>query len=186
MTELEKMMRAYDYVRKLADGIDPLTDEELPLDSTYNNVRLSRCMYYVSEILSKVIANGGEVGRRGKKRKAVFVLGLYDTERLKPHTEALPITYLVNHLQQQLGDGNGKLSRSKITAWLLKNELLTEVKSEKGTTRIASEYGITIGMENRETVGKYGNYTSVYYNTAAQQVIIDALANIFAEPSDEE
>jgi len=29
MTELKKIMRAYDYIRKLADGTDTLTGEEL-------------------------------------------------------------------------------------------------------------------------------------------------------------
>lgn len=32
MTELEKMMRAKTYIDKLANGIDPLTDGEMPDD----------------------------------------------------------------------------------------------------------------------------------------------------------
>jgi hypothetical protein len=59
MTELEKMQRAKLYIDKLAGGIDPLTDAEVPGDSVLNNVRLSRCFYYVSDILRQVIENGG-------------------------------------------------------------------------------------------------------------------------------
>ena len=42
MTELEIMQRAKRYMDNLANGIDPLTGQELPEDSVLNNVRLSR------------------------------------------------------------------------------------------------------------------------------------------------
>ena len=69
MTELEKMQRAKMYIDKLANGIDPLTDNEMTDDRTLNNVRVSRCLFYVSEVLGKVIDNGGEVGRKSKKKR---------------------------------------------------------------------------------------------------------------------
>ena len=68
MTELEKMQRAKMYIDKLANGVDPLTDAEITSDSTLNNVRISRCLFYVSEVLGKVIDNGGEVGRKNPNR----------------------------------------------------------------------------------------------------------------------
>ena len=67
MTELEKMQREKMCIDKLANGIDPLTDNEMTDDRTLNNVRVSRCLFYVSEVLGKVIDNGGEVGRKSKK-----------------------------------------------------------------------------------------------------------------------
>ena len=57
MTELETMQRAKMYMDKLAQGIDPITD------SVLNHVRLVRCFFYVSDVLGKVIANGGTVGQ---------------------------------------------------------------------------------------------------------------------------
>lgn len=36
MTELEKMERAKMYLDKLANGIDPITDQELPDDTVLN------------------------------------------------------------------------------------------------------------------------------------------------------
>ena len=49
MTELETMQRAKMYLDKLAKGIDPITDQEVPEDSLLNNVRLARCFFYVSD-----------------------------------------------------------------------------------------------------------------------------------------
>jgi hypothetical protein len=184
MTELEKTMRAREYIRKLADGIDPLTDTELPADSAYNNARISRCMFFVSEILDKVIANDGEIGGKAggkQKKKIVYVPEQEDIARLKPHADSLAMTKFIQHLQQQLGEERGTISRAPIVDWLVQNELLKEFTTSKGTRRFASDNGLAVGIQNFDVTGKNGDYTAVYYNTAAQQIIIDALMEIFCE-----
>lgn len=42
-------------------GIDPLTGREVSDEDIINNVRISRCLFYVSDVLKRVIDNGGEV-----------------------------------------------------------------------------------------------------------------------------
>ena len=59
MTELEKIERARMYMDKLANGINPIDDTMVPDEDIINNVRLSRCFFYVSDILRQVIENGG-------------------------------------------------------------------------------------------------------------------------------
>ena len=66
MTELEIMQCAKMYMDKLAQGIDPISDQEVPEDSVLNNVRLARCFFYVSDVLGQVIANGGRIGEKPK------------------------------------------------------------------------------------------------------------------------
>ena len=58
MTETDKLYRAQLYMKQLADGIDPLTGRELPDDTVLNQVRLSRCFYYVTlaNIISQAAA----------------------------------------------------------------------------------------------------------------------------------
>ena len=58
MTELETLQRAKMYIDKMAKGIDPLTDMEIPEDSILNQVRISRCLYYVSDVLARRICFG--------------------------------------------------------------------------------------------------------------------------------
>lgn len=48
MTELEKIKRAKMYMDKLANGINPLDDSRVPETELINNVRLSRCFFFVS------------------------------------------------------------------------------------------------------------------------------------------
>ena len=50
-TELEMLERAKAYMEKLANGIDPISDTEVRDDECINNVRLSRCFFYVADVL---------------------------------------------------------------------------------------------------------------------------------------
>ncbi len=50
-TELDTMKHAKEYIDKLANGIDPFTDKPVPDDDIVNNVKLSRCFFYISGIL---------------------------------------------------------------------------------------------------------------------------------------
>ena len=54
MTELEKIAYAKSFIDKLANGINPLEDTPIPEDDIVNNVRLSRCFFYVSDLLRQV------------------------------------------------------------------------------------------------------------------------------------
>ena len=50
MTDLDIMQRAKVYMEKLAQGIDPISDQEIPEDSVLNNVRLARCLPMVAKL----------------------------------------------------------------------------------------------------------------------------------------
>ena len=53
-TELDTMKHAKEYIDKLANGIDPFTDKPVPDDDIVNNVKLSRCFFYISGILERL------------------------------------------------------------------------------------------------------------------------------------
>ena len=69
MTELETLQRAKMYLDKLANGINPLTDSLLPDSDCVNQVRISRCLFYVSDVLRKLIENGGIIVKPQKSKK---------------------------------------------------------------------------------------------------------------------
>lgn len=74
MTEIETMQRAKMYVDKLANGINPLTDQPVCATDCINQVRISRCLFYVSDILRRVIENGGSIGKAEKSKKQPFAI----------------------------------------------------------------------------------------------------------------
>ena len=69
MTELEKIERAKMYMDKLANGINPIDGTMAPDDDLINNVRLSRCFFFVSDVLRQVIENGGTKSAVNEKLK---------------------------------------------------------------------------------------------------------------------
>ena len=47
------------YLEKLANGVNPLTNEEVAENDVVNNVRISRCLFYTSGILKQIVENKG-------------------------------------------------------------------------------------------------------------------------------
>ena len=56
MEETEKLKLAESYIEKLANGINPVDGKAAPDGDVINNVRVSRCLFYVSSVLKEVIA----------------------------------------------------------------------------------------------------------------------------------
>ena len=49
MDDLQTMERAKIYMEKLANGINPIDDSQIPDGEVVNHVRLSRCFFYVAD-----------------------------------------------------------------------------------------------------------------------------------------
>ncbi len=55
MTEIEKIEYAKSFIDKLANGINPIDDSQIKEDDMINNVRISRCLFFVSDVLRQVV-----------------------------------------------------------------------------------------------------------------------------------
>ncbi|MBR0158706.1 MAG: hypothetical protein IJM24_06465 [Clostridia bacterium] len=178
MTELETLQRAKMYLDKLANGIDPLTDVPVPDNDCINQIRISRCLFYVSDILKKLIESGGFIEKL-KKRKTSFAIS---QERLTEYKiEEKPIT--VSEIARKINglvdlDAVSKLKYSSITSFLIQNGFLVEQVSAEGKkAKIPTDCGINIGIFREERAGRDGPYYVTVYNAEAQRFILD---NIYA------
>ena len=178
MTELETMKRAKMYMEKLAQGIDPVTGQEIPEDSMLNNVRLARCFFYVSDVLEQVIANGGVIG--GKPKLADFTITMDQIRSIKVSYEPVRVTQLVEMISTAVGDPQmKKLRTTVITDWLLEKGFMEKQTGPDGKSRrVPTQNGSMIGMIAQTVQGKYGEYDAVYYNASAQQFVLDNLLSI--------
>ena len=70
MTDMKKLATAKVWIEKLANGINPLNDELVKEDDIINNVNISRCLFYVTELLDEIKA---ETAVERKGRKAFFL-----------------------------------------------------------------------------------------------------------------
>lgn len=177
MTELEIMQRAKMYLDKLAQGIDPITDEEVAEDPVLNNVRLARCFFYVSGVLEQVIANGGKVN---KSAKGDFYITEEELRRVQLSQEPILISQLIEQIMNAIGDSERKrLSHTTITNWLIVKGFLQKQESPDGKSkRLPTPAGEQLGLTVRTREGQYGTYQAVYYSQGAQQFILDHLRDI--------
>lgn len=181
MTELEMMQRAKMYMDKLSMGIDPISSTALPNDTALNNARLAKCFAYVSGVLGRVIDNGGEVQRYEKK--APFSATPEQLAALRPFSESVPISYLVDRINEAVSSPEMcKLSANHVTNWLLdKGFLVKETRADGKNRRVPSDSGLHLGLSTRLVNGLKGDYLQVLYEPAAQQFVLDHLTAILEE-----
>lgn len=177
MTELETMQRAKMYLDKLSRGIDPITGNEVPEDTVLNNVRICRCLHYVSGILEQVIANGGTVGKR---EGTPFVIDCSRMGGIRLTDHPVSLTEFTGNIVAGMGDPNMKRPNAKaITAWLTDRGLMELTTDSEGKQRrLPTEAGRRAGMSTAQRMGQNGEYTAVYYDANAQRLILDHLEEI--------
>lgn len=73
MNENEILLKAKSYLDKLANGINPITNELASENDTINNIHISRCLFYVSDVLRNLIGNNNNPQKR-KTVKFPFLL----------------------------------------------------------------------------------------------------------------
>ena len=184
MTELEKMERAKMYMEKLANGINPIDDMMAPDEDIINQVRLSRCFFFVADVLRQVIENGGIHPSQPRKnpQKVPFELSYEARNAFDFSDTPIPVSEIAKRINAlTANDAMQRLSYSKITAWLTEAGFLlqTTLPSVSKTNRPTIE-GIKIGISVEERTGAQGTYQVVLYDKTAQHIIIDHLDAIIA------
>ncbi len=184
MTELAILQHAKDYLDKLAKGVDPLTGREVPEGDIVNNVRISRCLSYVSDVLRQVIENGGihpaQQVRNGGK--AAFSLSLEDRSRYSFGDWPLSASQISQRLNELVDpEAMQRLKTTSITRFLLQSGLLFEEVGPSGNrNKRPTEAGWKLGVSTSQRMGQNGEYTTVVYDRQAQQFILDNLDAIIA------
>ena len=183
MTELEIMQHAKDYLDKLAKGIDPLTGREVPEGELINNVRISRCLFYVADVLRQVIENGGVVGAPAKRGElAPYALPFEARSRYAFGDWPLSASQIAQRLNELVDlSAMQKLKTTSITKFLLQSGLLFEEEGSGGSkNKRPTEAGRKLGISTQQRSGQNGDYTAVVYDQQAQQFLLDNLDAIIA------
>lgn len=190
MTELEKIAYAKSFIDKLANGINPLDDTPIPDDDIVNNVRLSRCFFYVSDILRKEIER--ERRRQTRERKPAPLPFSITQEQLQNYVystypiSATAIAKKINWLVKSDIDEKKieRFSYRKINYWLHDIGMIEWREWENGKSkRFPTPEGEAIGLVLK-IWESYGRKSPViYFSEDAQHFIIDNIdAVIAAEP----
>lgn len=181
MTELEKIAYAKSFIDKLANGVNPIDDQPVADYDVVNNVRLTRCFFYVSDILRQVIENGGVTPPK-KKAKRTFYITQEQLSKYPYSEKPISISEIAKRVNGLVDTEQMKqLSYKQITSWLLSINALAEKtdlnrKSPKRPTETGRQLGISIETRN----GMNGEYSVVVYNKEAQTFIINNIDAIIS------
>ena len=174
--DINLVSHAKDYIDDLARGINPLTKEDVNEQDVINNVKISRCLFYVSDVLGEVIKNG--VAPAKKIKKVDFSLEALDLDKIKITEEPISVSVIVKNINEIIPENMKPLKTTAVTSWLVDINMLSVVqingKNHKRPTKNAEE----IGVFQQERQGQYGAYISVMYRREAQKFIVDNLSAI--------
>ena len=184
MTELETIARAKMYIDKLANGINPLDDTAVAETDIVNNVRISRCLFFVSDTLRKVLENGGvSAASRAKKNK--FNITAEELERFAFSDKPIPVSEITKRINDLADTENcTKLSHNTITSWLSEIGMLNETINTQGKKiKRPTAEGAELGILVEERTGQNGTYHVVVYDKSAQKFIVDNLPSVIENHS---
>jgi hypothetical protein len=177
MTELEKIAYARSFIDKLANGINPLDGMPIPEGDIANNVRLSRCFFYVSDILRQVYENGGI----GKVEKTV-PFSITPVQLAAFETSPYPISGSeISKKLTALAENPlmKAFSVPKMNQWLVQKGFLYETVDPAGKPRkIPTEQGRAMGISAETKIGRDGEYVAVLFDAKAQRFVVNNIYEI--------
>lgn len=181
-TEVEKLERAKSYIESLINGVDPITQQSVQDESVLQNQRILRCFQYITEILEKVIENGGEISKKVTRSK-MYPLELTKEQinKIELSEEVVPVSTIAERINAVKEDEYmAKITAVKITTWLMAEGYLKEFYNEHGKKqKVTNEQGIALGITTEERVSPTrGSYMINFYNRNAQHFVIEHLKEI--------
>lgn len=170
MTEIEVITRAQMYLEKLANGVNPLTNEEVAENDVINNVRVSRCLYYVTEILKQITSTGSfEI------QKTEFTLSQKQLTAFSYSAVSITVSEVTKRLNDLINPLESKpLKNGVITEWLTQIGMFSNVIINNKSHKRITDSGRNIGIISEQRVNQQGTpYEAVSYDLNAQHFIID-------------
>ena len=180
MTELEKIVFAKSYIEKLANGVNPLTDQVVSDMDVINNVRISRCLFYVSDLLRQILDNDGISHKKSRIPKKPFYLGHEARKGFRYSKMPIPVSEITRRINELISDEDmTKLNYKHILNWLFEIGALHFVSDDEGKmTRQPISTGLHLGIHIEKRLGARGTYHVIVYDEIGQQFILDHLDDI--------
>ena len=170
---LDLVKHAKNYIEKMANGINPLTGEKVSDNDLINNVRIVRCLFYVNDVLERLLDNGG-VTKNNRVKKAAFYLDKDVLNKYDYSEGDLPISKIVKKINNlKINENITNLKITSVCNWLVNIGLLKEIDDNGKKTKRPTETGLNLGMYVKHKSGSYGAYDIVMYTKNMQEFIIN-------------
>ncbi len=170
----EKLRFATEWISKLANGVNPINDNTLSENDIVNNIHISRCLFYVANLLENI---GTPKPRVRKQYELEFQLDQEAAAKVLI-TEATGISIFVKEINMVIPENMRPLSVTQVTEWLVSVGYLEERQRNNGHKyKIPTELGTSIGITTIWKEGRQGGYLAVSYDSNAQNFILENLLN---------
>lgn len=120
MEELQKLLRAREYLQQLSQGIDPISRQTLPEG---NGLACRGCATALlcGGRVGQVIENGGQVGRQTREKKAPFSISAQQLSQVELSDTPVSLSVVVQRINEAAGvdDTKKKLTHPPLANWLL-------------------------------------------------------------------
>lgn len=172
MYDLNKLKVAETYIKAMAEGYNPITNQSVSENDMINNIHISRCLFYVSDVLKSVISKE----QRNSPAKSAYFITQEQIETLKLFQHPVYIKELAVVLNTFSDENGCKRFQEK---WVSEYMIKTGFMEYLDRFKVATEAGKNLGIitEEKESA-KTGIYYTNRYTTAAQQFIIDNIEAI--------
>lgn len=138
----DKLIFAQLYISKMADGINPLNDEAVKDDDLINNVHISRCLYFVSDVLRQVIE--GECSKEKKKVISQFFITDEQRKLLVPFDRYVFSRDVAERINEVTAENNCKNFTAR---WILEYLLSIGMLEIDNGRKIPTEEGEIFGIK---------------------------------------
>ena len=177
MEEKEKILLAQKWVHQLANGINPLNGNALKEDDIVNNVHISRCLFYVADLMGKYSE------RRSKSNASRNIP--FDSSAMRKeeynYVDAISISAYARELVKLIPENMQTVNYKQMVKWLMQEGMLKDgdPDSEGRVSKIATVKGNEKGIytESRERGGG-GFYLATLYNRDAQRFLLNHIDEI--------
>ncbi len=174
MLDVEKTKSAKEWILKLANGVNPLNNMPLNDIDIVNDVHISRCLFYVAEVLDNSIRT--RAPRHEKQYDIDFCLSEENAKSVLL-VERTGIANFIREINKVIPQNMRPITIPQVSKWLVDEGYLTEIISPEGKkNKQATSKGNAQGIVSewqRRTDGD--TYLATSYNIEAQKFI---LANI--------
>ncbi|MBQ4509782.1 MAG: hypothetical protein II984_03570 [Clostridia bacterium] len=177
MTEIETLKRAKMYMDKLAIGINPIDDKEVPENDVASNTRLLKCFSYISGVLTTLIKNEERKETYiPKAKRSPFYISPEEIEKFEFSKTPIFVSDVAERINRLIENHVKKLPVNALSRWLIETELVEEifVNQVGRPIRKPTKLGEEIGITSEKRISKSGNdYFVMLFSESAQRFIVD-------------
>ena len=175
--DANRLQLAIEYMKRMAEGNNPVTNRPAENDSVINDVNVVRCLHYVEEVL-KFVRDDKKMKGKKKEITSFEILNQFS------YKKDLPISKLFAQINElTVETGTKKLSYKKIIEGLLKEGYLEEVycKEMDKNIKIPTQKGLDIGIYTERREGANGGiYYVTLYEEKAQRYIVENIERYYS------